>query len=245
MHLFLRWSFLKMVLNMPRVMREWQAGDGREEKLAAHVRATARHGDIADVLRVIDQFGYEQSFLMNVGDQKGLILDAAVERARPKRILELGTYCGYSALRMARAAPEARIYGVEFSAANAEVARSIFAHAGIVDRVTIVVGTLGDGGKTARTLREEHGFTPNSLDLVFVDHDKGAYLPDLHFIEDQGWLHPGSLVVADNIKFPGAPEYRAYMQAQQGKSFRTEEHETHVEYQSTLKDLVLVSERLI
>lgn len=242
-HLFMRWSFLKMILNMPRVMREWQAGDGREAKLAAHVRATARAGDIDDVLRVIDRFGYEESFLMNVGDEKGLILDAAIQRARPKRVLELGTYCGYSALRMARAAPDAHIYGVEFSAANAEVARSIFAHAGVADRITIVVGTLGDGGDTARKLREEHGFGPGNLDFVFVDHDKKAYLPDLRFIEQQGWLHKGSLAVADNVKFPGVPEYRAYMQG--NPSWRTDEHETHVEYQTTMKDLVLVSERLI
>jgi catechol O-methyltransferase len=242
-HLFMRWSFWKMILNMPRVMREWQAGDGREAKLAEHVRATARAGDIDDVLRVIDRFGYEESFLMNVGDEKGLILDAAIQRARPKRILELGTYCGYSALRMARAAPGAHVYGVEFSAANAKVARSIFAHAGVADRITIVVGTLGDGGETARKLREEHGFGPGSLDFVFVDHDKKAYLPDLRFIEQQGWLHQGSLVVADNVKFPGVPEYRAYMKGNQ--SWRTDEHETHVEYQTTMKDLVLVSERLV
>ena len=51
-------------------------------------------------------------------------------------------------------------------------------------------------------------------------------------------------MVADNIKFPGAPEYRAYMQAEEGKSWRTTEHDTHVEYQSLLKDLVLESEYL-
>jgi catechol O-methyltransferase len=82
------------------------------------------------------------------------------------------------------------------------------------------------------------------VDLVFIDHDKKAYLPDLQLILSQGWLHPGSVVVADNVRFPGAPEYRAWMQENQGKQWRTVEHETHVEYQSVIKDLVLVSEFL-
>ena len=57
-------------------------------------------------------------------------------------------------------------------------------------------------------------------------------------------LHPGSIVLADNIKFPGAPDYRTYMKEQEGKRWRTLEHETHVEYQTLLKDLVLESEYL-
>ena len=82
--------------------------------------------------------------------------------------------------------------------------------------MTAVVGTLGDGGQTARRLREEQGFSRGSLDFVFVDHDKDAYLPDLHLILREGWLRPGAIVVADNVKFPGAPEYRAYMKEHEG-----------------------------
>ena len=83
-----------------------------------------------------------------------------------------------------------------------------------------------------------------SVDLVFIDHDKDAYLPDLRRILEQRWLRPGATVVADNVKFPGAPEYRAYMTENEGKLWRTVERETHVEYQSVIKDLVLVSKYL-
>jgi catechol O-methyltransferase len=159
-------------------------------------------------------------------------------------VLELGTYCGYSALRIAVAAPSAKIVSIEFNASNAEIARRILGHAGVGDRVTIVVGTLGDGGRTIDLLRREHGFGPGSVDLVFIDHDKRVYLSDLKLILDQGWLRRGALIVADNIKFPGAPEYRAYMAENQGRRWRTIEHQTHVEYQSVIHDLVLVSEYL-
>jgi len=242
---FLRWSFIRLLLGMRTLTREWQVGDGREEALRAYVVGHARAGDLDDVIQVVDEFCYQRSFMINVGDEKGALLDDAVRRVAPGLILELGTYCGYSALRMARVMPEgARIVSIEFVAENAEIARDIWRHAGIDDRVSVVVGTLGDGGATLDALADEHGFGPEAVDFVFLDHDKDAYLPDVLLLLERGWLHPGSVLVADNIRFPGAPEYRAYMRDHEGRTWRTVEHKTHVEYQSLLKDLVLESEYL-
>ena len=242
---FLRWSFLRMLLGMKRLTTEWQVGDGREAALGEHVLANARAGDLDDAIRAVDEFCYGQSFMMNVGDEKGEILDAAVRKAAPQRLLELGTYCGYSALRTARAMPEgAHLTSLEFNADNAEIARRILEHADAGDRVTVVHGIIGDDGKTIAALQSEHGFTKESVDFVFMDHAKDAYLPDLKRIVEVGWLHPGSVVVADNVKFPGVPDYREFMQESEGRDWRTVEHETHVEYQSVIKDLVLESEYL-
>ncbi|KUI41972.1 SAM-dependent methyltransferase [Mycobacterium sp. IS-1590] len=240
----LRWSFLRMAIGVRNISTTGQVGDGREAALRDYVVANARRGDIDDVLATIDRFAYEKSFLINVGDEKGEILDAAVRRSNPSLVLELGTYCGYGALRLARAAPSARIYSVELAEANAEIARDVWAHAGVADRITCVVGTLGDGGRTLDLLASEHGFGAGSLDMVFIDHDKAAYLSDLQSILDRGWLHRGSVVVADNVKIPGAPKYREYMRRQQGTLFDTVEHKTHAEYQSLLADLLLESEYL-
>lgn len=242
---FLRWSVLRMALGGRNLLRNWQVGDGREEALADYVVANARQGDPDSVIGVIDEFCMNRSVMINVGDEKGEILDRAVRRASPQVVLELGTYCGYSALRMASVMPAgARICSLEFSPANAAIARRIWDHAGIGDQLTVIVGTLEDGGSTIDRLRTEHGFGEGMVDFVFVDHDKDAYLPDLERILGERWLHPGSVVVADNVKFPGAPHYRAYLNAQQGKTWDTIEHDTHVEYQSLLKDLVLESEYL-
>jgi catechol O-methyltransferase len=240
---FLRWSVLRMALGARSLTKTWQVGDGREEALAGYVNDHARRGDLEDVIRVIDEFCTNRSVMINVGDEKGEILDRAVRRASPAQVLELGTYCGYSALRMARVIPPgARVCSLEFSSANAAIARRIWDHAGIGDQLNVVVGTLGDGGSTIDRLRTEHGFGEGTVDFIFVDHDKAAYLPDLERILEERWLHPGTIVVADNVKFPGAPEYRAYMEAQEGKSWETIAHETHVEYQSLIKDVVLESE---
>ncbi|MBP1162345.1 O-methyltransferase [Rhodococcus sp. PvR099] len=240
---FLRWSVIRFALGARRLLGEGQVGDGREEALAAHVLATARRGDLDDVIRAIDDFAHTRKFLMNVGDEKGEILDAAVWRARPALLLELGTYCGYSALRMARVMPpNATICTVEINPANEAIARRIFEHAGVGERITSVVGSIGDGGETMRRLRDEYGIDTGTVDFVFVDHLKSAYLPDLLRIVDEGWLHPGSRVVADNVRFPGAPDYLAFMRSEEGGRWRTTEHPTHVEYQRVLRDLVLESE---
>lgn len=240
----LRWSLLRTGLAIRRFNTTGQVGDGREAAAADYVETHATPGDVDDVLAAVDRYAYEKSFLVNVGDEKGALLDAAVRRADPRLVLELGTYCGYGALRIARSAPAAHVVSVELSEANAAVARRIWAHAGVADRITCVVGTLGDGGHTLDLLQSDHGLIAGSLDLLFIDHDKNAYLADLLAIVDRGWLHRGSIVVADNVGFPGAPKYRQYMRDQQGTLFQTVEHAAHVEYQSLIPDLVLESDYL-
>lgn len=241
---FLRWSFVRMLIGMPKLLKTWQVGDGREDKLAKHVLRHAEKGDAPGVLRVIDDFAWTQSFLMNVGDEKGLILDHALRTKSPKHILELGTYCGYSALRMAIEVPDAKIVSIEFSEANAHVARSIHEHAGVDGRVDILVGTLGDGGRTLAEIKSKHVAQDGPFDFVFIDHDKKHYLSDLQALLKEYLLDESVVVVADNIKFPGAPDYLAYMDESEGTKWVTAKHEAHVEYQSVLKDLVLVSQRI-
>jgi catechol O-methyltransferase len=240
----LRWSVWRMAAGARNITTTGQIGDGREAAAVEYVLENARPGDVDDVLASIDKFAYEKSILINVGDEKGLLLDAAVRRADPALALELGTYCGYGALRIARAAPDAKVFSVELAEANAANARRIWAHAGVADRVTCVVGTISDGGRTLDTLAERHGFASSSVAFVFLDHDKDVYLDDLASIVERGWLQPGAIVVADNVRVPGAPKYRQYMRQQQGKGWNTIEHKAHLEYQSLMSDLVLESEYL-
>jgi catechol O-methyltransferase len=238
----LRWSFVRMILGLKHLLKDWQVGDGREQAVLEHVLKTAPAGDLDAAIAAIDDYAYKQKYLINVGDEKGAILDGVLERAKPKRVLELGAYVGYSALRIARKLPPGgHLWSIELSADNAAIARRMVEHAGAADRVTIVQGTLGDGGKTLAALAGEHGFTPGSLDVVFIDHDKEHYVPDLERILSAGFLHPGAVVVADNIAFPGAPAYRDYMKSAEGRRFTTEQHRAHAEYQTLIPDVVMVS----
>jgi catechol O-methyltransferase len=120
----------------------WQVGDGREEAPAAYVEQSSRKGDLDDVTNAIDDFCSHRSLMMNVGDEKGGILERAIRSAQPARLLELGAYCGYSALRTVRAMPQhARLWSIELNPSNAGIARRIWDHAGVAGQATLVVGS--------------------------------------------------------------------------------------------------------
>lgn len=58
-------------------------------------------------------------------------------------------------------------------------------------------------------LREDYGI--EHLDFVFMDHWKRCYLPDLQALEGSGLLGEGSVILADNVVFPGAPSFLRYV----------------------------------
>jgi len=126
--------------------------------------------------------------------------------ANATSILELGTYCGFGTATLAAALPSARITTLELLPRNAAVAAAFFAHAGVAHRVDLRVGSVPDVlpslvGEGAR------------FDAVFIDHHKDAYAPDAAALLDAGVLVPGAVLVADNIKVPGAPAYAAWAAA--------------------------------
>ena len=74
----------------------------KEEEVLRRVRKNAIANDPSSVLKIIDDFAYKKTFLMNIGDEKGLILEKAINDSNAKNILELGVYLGYSTIRILR-----------------------------------------------------------------------------------------------------------------------------------------------
>src|SRR6201988_2150068 len=180
---FLRYSLLRMAFGGLSVKRTGQMGDGREEAMADYVIANAPAGDVDAAIDAIDNFAYDKSILMNVGDEKGQLLDTAVKRANPKLAMELGAYCGYSGLRIARAAPGAKVFSTKKPGPNPSVPGRVWTPAGLADRVTCINGTVGDG-TTLEVLAKDYGFTEGCLDFVFLDHWKDVYLDELKRVVD-------------------------------------------------------------
>jgi len=81
------------------------------------------------------------------------------------------------------------------------------------------------------------------FDLAFIDHDKTAYLTDLKYMLKESLVVKGSVLVADNILFPGAPDYRKFVKSQP-EVFETTEHFGHVEHLPFIKDCITVSTML-
>lgn len=108
---------------------------------------------------------------------------------QPKRILEIGTAIGYSALVMAECVSEARIDTVEIDPDTALMARRNIEAQGLKERIRVIVG---DGNEVLPAL-------PGPYDMIFLDSAKGQYL---HLYDDlKRLLAPGGLLVCDNCIF--------------------------------------------
>ncbi|ORX92364.1 S-adenosyl-L-methionine-dependent methyltransferase [Basidiobolus meristosporus CBS 931.73] len=94
----------------------------------------------------------------------------------------------------------------------ASVAQKVIDHAGLSSKVTIIVGEFK---VSSNEFLSTYGV--KKVDLVFIDHWMEVYVQDLKIIEEAQWLRPGSIVVADNVLFPGAPEYQAYIEKNSAK----------------------------
>ena len=115
-------------------------------------------------------------------------LQAMVAATRPKRILEVGTAVGYSALLMAQVMPEGTdIITIEKYEPRIPVARRHFEEAGLSDRITLLEGDAGE------ILKELDG----SFDFIFMDAAKGQYI---HWLPDiLRLLSTGGVLFSDNV----------------------------------------------
>ncbi|MAT92033.1 MAG: SAM-dependent methyltransferase [Halioglobus sp.] len=163
----------------------------RPAQVADYVARHARQGDPADVLATIDRFAREERWLMNIGPDKGPLVQEMAQRLPAQaRILELGAYCGYSSIMLAAACgPQAHITSIEVDADAVDSSRHNVEAAGLSQQVAFVHGS---STQVIPTLE-------GRFDLVFLDHWKDLYKRDLQLIEERGLIGPGSIVVADNV----------------------------------------------
>ncbi|MEM1552762.1 MAG: O-methyltransferase, partial [Candidatus Bathyarchaeia archaeon] len=138
------------------------------------------------------------SFLPILGPVKGRVLVDLIRERKPKRVLEIGTLVGYSAILMGKELESgAELITLEIDPNVAERAKENIQRAGLAATIMVLVGDA----------RELLPSLPGTFDLVFVDAEKEQYLEYLKLLESK--LHPGSVVVADNATH--APEYLAYV----------------------------------
>lgn len=127
------------------------------------------------------------------GHVQGKVLELISKMIKPKNILEIGTFTGFSALCLAKGLqPNGKLHTIELRETDAHTAKLFFEKAGMSDMITV---HIGDALKIIPTLTE-------SWDLVFVDADKLNYINyyelTLPFVKKGGWL------LADNVFFHGS-----------------------------------------
>jgi caffeoyl-CoA O-methyltransferase len=135
---------------------------------------------------------------MMVGRQEGRFLELLVFAAQATRVLEIGTFTGYSSIAMAAGLGEGgSIISLEVDPHHAATARGNIAAAGLESRISVIEGPA------LISLAQLQG----PFDLVFIDADKVGY--DAYFEAVLPKLAPHGIIVADNTLFSGGVLARA------------------------------------
>jgi caffeoyl-CoA O-methyltransferase len=126
---------------------------------------------------------------IQVSPSDGKLINLLVRLAGAKKIVEVGTLIGYSAIHLARALqPGGKVWSIEFEQKHADIARANLAAAGLASTVEVIVGA----GKDVLPTLTPHG----PFDVVFIDADKVSY--DFYGQWAIDNLRTGGLVLGDN-----------------------------------------------
>jgi caffeoyl-CoA O-methyltransferase len=148
----------------------------------------------AALTRAFEAPSTEQMPQIQVSPSEGKLLGSLVRMIGARKVVELGTLAGYSAIHIGRALPDdGKLYTIEIDPRHAAIARANIEAAGLADRVEVLVG----GG--VEMLRELAARGP--FDAVFLDADKEGYP---HYATWAGrHLRTGGLLLADNSYYFG------------------------------------------
>ncbi|MFZ1307058.1 MAG: O-methyltransferase [Ferruginibacter sp.] len=126
------------------------------------------------------------------GHVQGKVLEFFSKMIAPKRILEIGTFTGFSALCLAKGlTPDGKLITLELRKDDAATANDYFRKAGMETRIDLHVG---DALEIIPTLQE-------NWDLVFIDADKVNYIN--YYELTLPWIKSGGWILADNVLFHG------------------------------------------
>jgi predicted O-methyltransferase YrrM len=136
-------------------------------------------------------------FRMQITAQQGQFMDVLVRISGARRILEVGTFTGYSSIVMASAMPpDGHITTCDINDDYAGIAREFWAKAGVADKIRL---RLGPAAETLDALLAEG--EAGSYDLCFIDADKLNY--GTYWDRGLELVRPGGLMIADNTLFQG------------------------------------------
>lgn len=159
-----------------------------EQYIAAHTSAED------DVLSALHRRTYTDVLMpqMLSGQVQGQFLQMITATLLPKRVLEIGTFTGYTAICFAKHLPkDGRVYTIEVNEELEPIIRESLVKAGAAEMVTLL---LGEAKNIIPTLNE-------TFDLVFIDADKVNYTLYYDMIFDS--VRPGGIILADNVLWSG------------------------------------------
>ncbi|XP_059064207.1 uncharacterized protein LOC131856430 [Cryptomeria japonica] len=228
------WSYFVFV-SSKKARLTGQSPDGREAALLSYVLNKAEEGNAEAVLAAIDDYT-KSVWMMNIGKHKGSILESAVQRCEPKLALELGTYCEYSAIRIASkmTKPGSKLISIEMNPNNCNVSKEIIIHAGVASKVEVMEGTVSDKVEDLCEMLDDEG-VPH-FDFILMDHSKQSYLSDFLVLKERGMIGKGTVIVSNNVD----SDFSNYVRTKTNE-LESEEHKCCAEYLSLLPSIITVS----
>ena len=146
------------------------------------------------LLKEVNDFtmnNHSESIMLS-GHLQGKVLEMISCMIKPRRILEIGTFTGYSGLCLSKGLThDGQLHTIELREADAVKAQSFFARSSFADKIILHTGNALD---IIPTLEE-------TWDLVFIDADKPAYIEYFNLVLPR--LRKNGFILADNIFFHG------------------------------------------
>ena len=126
------------------------------------------------------------------GHIQGNFLKMMSHMLQPKRILEIGTYTGYSAICFAQGLKnDGKLFTIDINAELEDMCRNYFKKAGVENKIDFRIGNALD---IIPSINE-------TFDLVFIDADKTNYSNYYDLVFDK--VRPGGFIIADNVLWSG------------------------------------------
>ena len=207
--------------------------------------ANANKKKVLDVLSEIEEIAKKDS-LPSIGPIKGEIIEDIIKKYKPKRILEIGTLHGYSAILMGNflldkdndsndnTTKEIIITCLEIDRNLANIAKKNIEKAGLSDRIEVITG---DALEIIPKLNNHYGF-----DMVFIDAVKNQYLKYLKLVEESDLMNKEvAVVIADNVLIY-ENEMKDYLEYVRNSGlYNSYTTETTLEFTKNVKDALEVS----
>ena len=141
--------------------------------------------------------------MMQISPDQGQFMAMLVRLTGARRILEVGTFTGYSSLAMALALPDdGTIHALDVSDEYTSVARRHWEKAGVDHKITL---TLAPATETLRGFLDDG--MAGSFDLMFIDADKANY--DAYYEHGLELVRDGGVILVDNVLWSGSVIDRA------------------------------------
>jgi predicted O-methyltransferase YrrM len=163
---------------------------------------------------------------MASGHLQGRLLKMLVQMIRPRTILEVGTFSGYSAISMAEGLPgDGRLYTFEINDEMEDFTRPWIEGSAAADKIAFIIGD-------ALTEAPKLGIT---FDMAFIDGDKRTYCECYEMV--MGILRPGGFILADNTLWDGHITDSAYDHDHQTQGIRA--FNDHIAADSRVEQVIL------